>query len=373
MQNILTLNKIAACGTELFDKGKYTVGDSVENPTGILVRSAKMHDYAFNPELLAIGRAGAGTNNIPVDKCAEMGIVVFNSPGANANAVKELVLAGLFLSSRKVTKAVTWAANLTDTAEANVAAQVEKGKSAFGGNEILGKTLGVIGLGAIGKKVAQAANALGMTVVGTDPFLSETAAKEMESYCKVVSTKEEVYAEADYLTLHVPCNNDTKGFVNAEVIAKMKDGVKILNFARGELVNDTDLKAALASGKVSVYVTDFPNAETVNVDGIVAIPHLGASTAESEDNCAIMAANELIDYIENGNIQNSVNFPNVKLDVSGKKVAVLHKANADLSGITAEAKATGTRKDYGYTLFAGDVDAEAIQAIAGVIRVRVID
>jgi len=372
MYNILTLNKIAACGTDLFDKANYTVGDAVENPTGILVRSAKMHDYAFGSELLAIGRAGAGTNNIPVEKCAEQGIVVFNSPGANANAVKELVLAGLFLASRKVTKAVTWAAELKDKEDANVAAQVEKGKSAFGGNEILGKTLGIIGLGAIGRKVAQAANALGMTVIGTDPFLSKEAAAELADFCKVVDTKEEVYAVADYITLHVPCNNDTKGFVNAEVIAQLKDGVRILNFARGELVNDADLKAALTSGKVAVYVTDFPNAETVNVDGIVAIPHLGASTVESEDNCAIMAANELIDYIENGNIKNSVNYPNVSLDTAGKKVTVLHKADADLSGIKADAKATGTKKDFGYTIFAGDVDVDAIKAIPGVIRVRVI-
>lgn len=372
MYNILTLNKIAACGTDLFDKANYTVGSDVENPTGILVRSAKMHDMAFGEELLAIGRAGAGTNNIPVDKCAEQGIVVFNSPGANANAVKELVVAGLLLASRKVTKAVQWAADLKDTEEANVGAQVEKGKSQFGGCEITGKTLGIIGLGAIGRKVAKAASALGMTVVGTDPFLSDAAAQEIADCCKVVATKEEVYAVADYLTIHVPFNADTKGFVNAETIAQMKDGVRILNFARGELVNDADLKAALASGKVTCYVTDFPNADTVNVDGIVAIPHLGASTAESEDNCAIMAANELIDYIENGNIKNSVNFPNVSLDAAGKKTTVLHKADADLSGVAADAKATGTKGGFGYTILAGDVDAEAVKAIDGVIRVRVI-
>ncbi|MBE6876195.1 MAG: 3-phosphoglycerate dehydrogenase [Ruminococcus sp.] len=367
MYNILTLNKIAACGTDLFDKSRYTVGDAVENPTGILVRSAKMHDYAFGSELLAIGRAGAGTNNIPVEKCAEQGIVVFNSPGANANAVKELVIAGIFLASRKVTKAVAWAANLKD-GETNVAAQVEKGKSQFGGIEATGKTLGVIGLGAIGKKVAQAANALGMNVVGTDPFLSEEAAKEMASYCKVVATKEEVYAAADFITLHVPCNDQTKGFVNADVINQMKDGVRILNFARAELVNDADLKAALASGKVTCYVTDFPNADTVNVDGIVAIPHLGASTEESEDNCAIMAANELIDYIDNGNIKNSVNFPNVSADAD-KKVCVLHKEGVELKGTVL---ATGTKKGYAYTILAGDADAEANKAIDGVIRVRVI-
>ncbi len=369
MYEIQTLNKIAACGTDLFDTAKYTVSDSCENPTGILVRSAVMHDMTFGDALLAIGRAGAGTNNIPVDKCAEQGIVVFNSPGANANAVKELVIAGLLLSSRKVSKAIAWAADLKDTDEANVAKQVEKGKSQFAGPEITGKTLGIIGLGAIGRKVAYAANALGMTVVGTDPFLSEAAAAEIADCCKVVATREEVYAQADYITLHVPCNADTKGFINAASMAQMKDGVRILNFARGELVNDADLKAALETGKVACYVTDFPNANTVNVDGIVAIPHLGASTPESEDNCAVMAANELIDYIENGTIRNSVNFPNVSLDCDGKKVCVLHKAGVELN---AAQKATGTKKDFGYTILSGDADADAIAAMDGVIRVRVI-
>lgn len=368
MYNILTLNKIAKCGTDKFDAAKYTVGDAVENPTGILVRSAVMHEMEFGADLLAIGRAGAGTNNIPVEKCAEAGIVVFNTPGANANAVKELVLAGLFLASRKVTKAVQWASTLEDTADMNVAKQVEKGKSNFGGCEITGKTLGIIGLGAIGRKVAFAAKALGMTVIGTDPFLSEAAAKELEGTCKIVDTKEAVYAEADYITLHVPCNNDTKGFFNADVFAQCKDGVKLLNFARGELVNDEDLEKAIASGKVSAYVTDFPNAKTVKMDGVVAIPHLGASTEESEDNCAMMAADELIDYIENGNIKNSVNFPNVAADAA-KKVCVLHKEGASFPGTVL---ATGTKKGFGYTILAGDADAEAVKAADGVIRVRVI-
>lgn len=367
MYNILTLNKIAACGTDLFDKAKYTVSDNCTDPTGILVRSAVMHDMEFGKELLAIGRAGAGTNNIPVDKCAEQGIVVFNSPGANANAVKELVICGLLLASRKVTKAVAWAAGLSDNGDANVAKQVEKGKSQFAGPEIMGKTLGIIGLGAIGRKVAQAAAALGMTVVGTDPFLSEEAAKEMASFCKVVSTKDEVYAVSDYITVHVPCNDETKGFVNAETIGRMKDGVRVLNFARGELVNDADMKAALASGKVSCYVTDFPNANTVGTEGIIAIPHLGASTPESEDNCAVMAANELIDYIENGNIRNSVNFPNAACDCP-KKVCVLHKAEVTIPG----AKVSGTKKGYGYSILPGDADADKIAAMDGVIRVRVI-
>lgn len=368
MYNIQTLNKIAACGTEKFDKAKYTVGDNVENPTGIMVRSAVMHDMAFGDHLLAIGRAGAGVNNIPVEKCAEAGIVVFNTPGANANAVKELVIAGLLTASRNVTKAVQWASGLEDTAEMNVAKQVEKGKSNFVGCEITGKTLGIIGLGAIGRKVAVAANALGMNVVGTDPFLSEAAAKELEGVCTVVDTKEAVYAQADYITLHVPCNNDTKGFINADVLAQCKDGVKILNFARGELVNDEDMEKALAEGKVSVYVTDFPNAKTVKMNGVIAIPHLGASTGESEDNCAMMAADELIDYIENGNIKNSVNFPNVAADAD-KKVCVLHREGAALAG---NVLATGVKKGYGYTILDGAADADALAKTEGVIRVRVI-
>lgn len=368
MYNILTLNKIAACGTDKFDAAKYTVGDSVENPAGILVRSAVMHDMEFGADLLAIGRAGAGVNNIPVEKCAEEGIVVFNTPGANANAVKELVIAGLLIASRNVTKAVQWAATLEDTADMNVAKQVEKGKSNYVGCEITGKTLGIIGLGAIGRKVAAAANALGMNVVGTDPFLSEAAAKELEGICKVVDTREAVYAEADYISLHVPCNNETKGFINADVFAQCKDGVIVLNFARGELVNDDDMEQALASGKAAAYVTDFPNAKTVKMAGVIAIPHLGASTGESEDNCAMMAADELIDYIENGNIKNSVNFPNVAADAD-KKVCVLHKEGAALAG---NVLASGVKKGFGYTILDGAADAEALAQTEGVIRVRVI-
>ena len=367
MYNIGTFNKISPVGL-----GKLTSDYAlVEDPNcahGIILRSYDLHEMDFSEDLLAIGRAGAGTNNIPVDKCAELGIVVFNSPGANANAVKELVLAGLFLASRKVTKAVTWASTLEDTADMNVAKQVEKGKSNYGGCEVLGKTLGIIGLGAIGRKVAVAAKALGMTVIGTDPFLSEAAAKELDGVCKIVDTKEAIYAEADYITLHVPCNNDTKGFINADVFAQCKDGVKLLNFARGELVNDDDLEKAIASGKVSAYVTDFPNAKTVKMDGVVAIPHLGASTEEAEDNCAIMAADELIDYIENGNIKNSVNYPNVSADAA-KKVCVLHKEGAQLPGTVL---ATGAKKGFAYTILDGSADAEAVKAVDGVIRVRVI-
>lgn len=385
MYNVLTLNKIAKCGTSIFDTDKYTVSDDVKDPDAILVRSAKMHDMEFNSNLLAIGRAGAGTNNIPVDKCAEMGICVFNSPGANANAVKELVIAGLLLSSRKVTEGIAWANGLKGTED--VAKQVEKGKSQFVGPEVSGKTLGIIGLGAIGRLVANAVIGLGMKVIGTDPFLSEQGKSLLNASVKVVDTREEVYKEADYVTIHVPCNNDTKGFINAESIAQMKDGVRILNFARGELVNDTDIKEALASGKVAKYVTDFPNENTVGVENVIAIPHLGASTPESEDNCAVMAVNELIEYIEKGNIVNSVNLPNATLDAVGTKVCIIHKNVPDIvskitsvignDGLNIENMVNKSRGDFAYTILDinGDVSSELaseIEAIENVIKLRVI-
>ncbi len=386
MYNIKTLNKIAACGTDLFDKAKYNVADDPENPVAVMVRSASMHEMEFGKDLLAIGRAGAGVNNIPVDRCAEEGIVVFNTPGANANAVKELVLAGLFLSSRKITKAIEWAKTLKDEGD-QVGKLVEKGKSQFAGPEIQGKTLGVIGLGAIGAKVANAAIHLGMKVVGTDPFLSVEGAQQLNHHIKVVKTREEVYAQADYLTLHLPFNAETKGMLNADVFAQMNDGARVLNFARGELVNDEDMQAALESGKIACYVTDFPNAKTVAMDGVIAIPHLGASSPESEDNCAIMAAKELIDYIENGNIKNSVNFPNAVMNANGTKLCILHKnVPAIISTITSELAAAGlnidnmvnaSKKDYAYTMVdvAGEVTADVaakFEAMENVIRVRVI-
>ncbi|MBQ8011705.1 MAG: phosphoglycerate dehydrogenase [Oscillospiraceae bacterium] len=386
MYDIKTLNKIAACGTDLFDKAKYNVADDPANPVAIMVRSASMHEMEFGKDLLAIGRAGAGVNNIPVDRCAEEGIVVFNTPGANANAVKELVLAGLLLSSRKITKAIEWAKTLKDEGD-QVGKLVEKGKSQFAGPEIQGKTLGVIGLGAIGAKVANAAIHLGMKVVGTDPFLSVEGAQQLNHHIKVVKTREEVYAQADYLTLHLPFNAETKGMLNADVFAQMNDGARVLNFARGELVNDEDMQAALESGKIACYVTDFPNAKTVAMDGVIAIPHLGASSPESEDNCAIMAAKELIDYIENGNIKNSVNFPNAVMNANGTKLCILHKnVPAIISSITSELAAAGlnidnmvnaSKKDYAYTMVdvAGDVSAEVaakFEAMENVIRVRVI-
>lgn len=386
MYNIQTLNKIAACGTDIFNKDIYAVADNFENPDAIMVRSAAMHDMAFGSNLLAIARAGAGVNNIPVDKCAEMGICVFNTPGANANAVKELVIAGLLLASRNIAGAMDWVKTLKG--DENAPKAVEKGKSQFVGPEIQGKTLGIIGLGAIGCLVANAALAIGMKVVGVDPFMSVNAALRLNPAVKVVNSNDAVYAEADYISIHVPCNADTKGFVNAEAIAKMKDGVRILNFARGELVNDADIIAAIENKKVARYVTDFPNANTIGVDGIIAIPHLGASTPESEDNCAVMAANELIDYIENGNITNSVNLPNASMNATGKKVCIIHKNIPSIisqitaifgnNGVNIENMLNKSKKDYAYTMIDAQCDIVSdsviseINAIDGVIKVRVI-
>ena len=319
MFQIQTLNKISKVGTCRLDAAKYTIADAPENPDAIMVRSAAMHDMEFGSNLLAIARAGAGVNNIPVDKCAEQGIVVFNTPGANANAVKELVVAGLLLSSRKISEAMAWVPSLKEEGD-NVGKLVEKGKSQFAGPEIKGKTLGIIGLGAIGALVANVAIDLGMKVIGTDPFLSVGAALRLSPAVQVAKSADEVLAAADYLTLHVPCNADTKGFINAAAIAKMKDGARVLNFARGELVNDADMIAALEAGKIACYVTDFPNANTIGVKNIIAIPHLGASTPESEDNCAMMAADELSAYLEQGNIINSVNFPNAEMHANGTKL-----------------------------------------------------
>lgn len=386
MYQIQTMNKIAKIGTDRFDAGKYTVSDVAENPDGILVRSASLHETEFGSNLLAIARAGAGVNNIPLDKCSEAGICVFNTPGANANAVKELVLTGLLISSRKIPASLAWSAGLTD-GETTVAKQVEKGKSQFAGPEISGKTLGIIGLGAIGALVANAAVALGMKVVGTDPFLSVGAALRLDPSVTVVDSQDKVFAAADYLTIHVPFNPDTKGMINSETIAKMKDGVRVLNYARGELVNDDDMIAALESGKVACYCTDFPNAKTCNQAGIIATPHLGASTPESEDNCAVMAAEEMIAYLENGDIRNSVNLPNASLQAVHTKVCIIHRnVPAMISAVTSvigeagsniENMVNASKKDYAYMIL--DVNGvteqmvSALNGIDGVLRVRVID
>ena len=383
---ICTLNKIAACGTERFGAG-YTVGEDMEGAAGVMVRSAAMHDMELPESLWAIARAGAGVNNIPVDACSEKGIVVFNTPGANANAVKELVLAGLFLSSRKVVDGVRWANTLKGEGEA-VGKLVEKGKSAFAGPEILGKKLGVIGLGAIGVLVANAATALGMEVYGYDPFLSVDAAWKLSRSIHHAATLEEIYASCDYITVHVPLTPDTKGMIGTDALASMKDGVRILNFARGGLVDSTAMLAALDSGKVACYVVDFPSDEMLGVNNVIAIPHLGASTPESEDNCAVMAADELMDYLENGNITHSVNFPDMKVPRSGDtRICVLHKnvpnmlaqisAVVSAAGVNIASMTNKSRKDCAYTVL--DIEGSVkdnvcrdILAIQDVIRVRVL-
>ncbi len=382
--NILTLNKIAACGTDRLGEG-YVVGDAVENPAGIMVRSASMHDMEMPASLLAIARAGAGTNNIPCDTCAEQGIVVFNTPGANANAVKELVIAGLFLASRKVVPAIEWAKTLKGEGDA-VGKLVEKGKGAFAGPEIQGKTLGVVGLGAIGRLVANAAQALGMTVYGYDPYISVDAAWGLDRAIIHAASLEEVYANCDYITVHVPLTPDTKGCINAAAFAQMKDGVRVLNFSRAALVDSNDMLAALESGKVASYVVDFPTEEMLGVENVVAIPHLGASTPESEDNCAVMAADELKNYLENGNIVNSVNYPSLSAPRTGDtRVCVLHKnipnvlttvsAAVSEQGLNIEGMNNASKKDYAYTMMdvTGDVSDDVlanIAAVEGVIRVR---
>ncbi|MGN1480306.1 phosphoglycerate dehydrogenase [Porcipelethomonas sp.] len=385
MRNILTLNKIAAVGTKKFDSSKYTVGDSVENPDAIMVRSAKLHDMEFGSDLLAIARAGAGVNNIPVDRCAEQGIVVFNTPGANSNAVKELAICALLLSSRKITEAAAWAASLKGTPDAPKT--VEGGKAKFAGPEIMGKTLGIIGLGAIGGKIANAAVSLGMNVIGYDPFLSVNGALNLDPAVKVVSDVNELYKNSDYISIHVPYTPDTKNTIDAEQIALMKDGVRLINLARGELINSEAVVKAIADGKVAKYVTDFADDVVLGVENVIVLPHLGASTPESEDNCAVMAANELIDYIENGNIKNSVNFPNAMMNATGTKVCILHKNVPSIiaqitsavgdAGLNIENMVNASKKDYAYTMLdvAGDVTdsvTDKINAVDGVIKVRVI-
>ena len=387
MKNILLLNKIAKVGTDNLDPAVYNIGDSVENPMGIMVRSANMLDMEFNKELLCIARAGAGVNNIPIDKCSAEGIVVFNTPGANANGVKELAICALMLAARDIVGGIDWVKTLADDPDA--AKTVEKNKSKFGGTEIKGKTLGVFGLGAIGGLVANAAVKLGMKVVGCDPFLSVDAAWNLDHKITHATSYEEIYKVADYITLHVPATADTKGMFNESTFALMKDGVKIINLSRDSLVNSADMKAALASGKVSKYVTDFATPEMIGVPGAILIPHLGASTEESEDNCAVMAACELDDYIANGNIKNSVNFPAVSMPRSGDvRICILHDNTpgklTQLTGVMSECAlnienmTNKSRGNVAYTMLdvTGAVDADNViakaSAIEGVSRVRVI-
>ncbi len=324
MNSIKLFNKISPLGLDRFDTEKFNVSEDCTNYDGIIVRSAALHDVEFPDTLLAIARAGAGVNNIPVDKCSEKGIVVFNTPGANANGVKELAIASLLLASRNIAGGIQWVNTLKG--QEDVPKLVEKGKSSFVGPEISGKTLGVIGLGAIGGMVANAASALGMNVIGCDPYMTVNAAWSISRAVRQANTYDEIYASSDYITLHIPATPDTKNTINAETISKMKDGVRIINLSRGDIVNTADMVAALEIGKVSAYVTDFPNDDLIGVKGAILIPHLGASTLESEDNCAVIAADEMIDYIENGNIRFSVNYPSISQPKNTKyRMLVLHE------------------------------------------------
>ncbi|MGN0529286.1 MAG: 3-phosphoglycerate dehydrogenase family protein [Eubacterium sp.] len=385
MYNIKTLNKISNVGLSKFDKTRYAYGDDIANPDAIMVRSASMHDMEMPKSLLAIARAGAGTNNIPVADCAAKGIVVFNTPGANANAVKELVILGMLLSSRKVTKAIDWCKTIKDEGD-NVGKTVEKGKSAFAGPEIKGKTLVVVGLGAIGRLVAEAAVDLGMKVIGYDPYLPEDA--QLKQGITVNNNLEELFPVADYITIHVPLTDDTKYMINADSIATMKNSVRILNFARGALANSADVVEALENGRMACYVTDFPDAQLIGVDGVIAIPHLGASTPESEENCAAMGASELIDFLENGNIKNSVNMPAVSMAKSGSvRVTVIHKNQPNMiatitdtisrDGVNIASFQDKNKGEYAYSIIDCDSDVSSsvvgdIESIDGVVKVRVI-
>ena len=387
MKNIQLLNKIAKIGTDRLDPAVYNIGAEVDAPEGIMVRSAKMHDMTFNKELLAIARAGAGVNNIPIERCAKEGIVVFNTPGANANGVKELAVAALMLASRDIVGGIKWAESLGG--EPDVAKAVEAGKSRFAGCEVLGKTLGVIGLGAIGGLVANTARSLGMNVIGCDPFLTVNAAWSLSRAVKHAESYDEIYKNSDYITLHIPATKDTKGIINRDTLSKMRDGVRIINLSRADLVNAEDMKEALLSGKVKAYVTDFPTAPTLNTPGVINIPHLGASTEESEDNCAVMAARQLIDFIESGNIKNSVNYPAVSIPHTGAARLCLMHANVagmlskitdviSSKGINIENLSNGSKGDFAYTIVEVGVAlpggiADELEQIDGMIRVRAIN
>lgn len=387
MYKIATLNKISPVGLARLTDG-YTVIDNTDEANGILVRSQAMHDMEFSKDLLAIARAGAGVNNIPLDRCAQEGIVVFNTPGANANAVKELVLAGMFLAARNIPEGLAWAKTLAGTE--GVGKAVEKGKGQFAGTEIKGKTLGIIGLGAIGVMVANAAEQLGMDVIGYDPYLNVRSAHSLSNTITIVDDLKDLYPKCDYISIHVPAMDSTKGMVNAEAFAKMKDGVIFLNFSRDKLMDDDALEQALASGKVKKYVTDFTDDRVINFENTIVLPHLGASSAEAEDNCASMAVDQMMDYIENGNIVNSVNFPPCTMGPIApgtSRVCIIHKnVPAILSqvtgmfgdlGINVENMINQSKGDFAYTLLsiAGDVsEADLKEKLAGdeFISVRVV-
>ena len=388
MFNIKTMNKISAVGLDRLPAENYTVGDAVDNEDAILVRSAKLHDYQFPANLWAIARAGAGVNNIPIDRCSEAGIVVFNTPGANANAVKELVMCAMFLASRDVIGGAEWVKEQARTPGVDVAAAVEKGKSAFVGPEVYRKTLGVVGLGAIGALVANIGLSLGMDVYGYDPYLSVDAALRLDRHIHVVKDINELYKRADYITIHIHFTDKTRHMIDARAIASMKRGVRFINLARGEIVDDDAMLSALDTGWVAAYITDFPTNRLVQAPHVIAMPHLGASTPESEQNCAVMAVDELTDYLENGNIRNSVNLPGVSLERTGAmRMCIIHRNVPAMlasittllskDGINVENMSNKSRGDYAYTLvdLGARVNREIIEEVRGlpnVIRVRVI-
>lgn len=387
MYQIQTLNKISKKGLAVLDSNSYNVAEEVKNPDGIILRSFKMHDMELPSSLRAVARAGAGVNNIPIDKCTENGIVVFNTPGANANAVKELVIAALLLSSRKIVQGIEWAKTLVGEGDA-VSSLIEKGKSNFAGPEIQGKTLGVVGLGAIGVRVANAAHHLGMDVVGYDPFLSVDAAWHLTRFAHKANSLDELLPKADYVTIHVPATPSTKGMFNSEAFANMKKGARLLNFSRGELVDENDVQAALESGELASYITDFASEALLKNEKVICLPHLGASTPESEENCAVMAANELKDFLENGNIKNSVNFPNCDMGkAEGARVTVLHKNVPSMiknitdvfasRGVNIANMLNKSKGDNAYTMI--DVDGKCdtalvdqIEAMTDVIKVTLL-
>lgn len=386
MTKINCLNPISKTGLDLFT-ADYEIVDKIDDADAVLVRSASMHDMELPKSLKAVARAGAGVNNIPLDKCAEQGIVVFNTPGANANGVKELVIAGMLLAARDVVGGIEWVKSAKD--DADISKTAEKQKKNFAGGEIEGKKLGVIGLGAIGVKVANAAVSMGMDVYGYDPYISVAGAWNLSRSVKHIATTEQIFKECDYITIHVPLLDSTKGMINKEAFDMMKDGVVVLNFARDILVDEEAMAEALKSGKVRKYVTDFPNALSVNMENAIVTPHIGASTEESEDNCAVMAVNEIMDFIENGNIKNSVNYPNCDMGVCDKtaRIAIFHRNKPNMIGqfTTVMAKdqinisdmTDKSKGDYAYLLM--DLDTAVtdkviadIEAIEGVIGIRVI-
>lgn len=383
MYKIKLMNKISKVGTDLFGQ-QYQIGEDIENEDGILVRSASLHDYQFPSTLLAIARAGAGVNNIPIDQCSEQGIVVFNTPGANANAVKELVLCALFLSSRQIVEGIDWVKTLKG--QEGVGKLVEKGKSQFVGPEIDGKKLGIIGLGAIGVHVANAAIKLGMEVYGYDPYISVDAAWGMSKWVKNAQNMDTIFSECDYITLHAPSTPETKAMINQESIAKMKDGVRIINFARADLVDSQAVLEGIQKGKIKKYITDFATEDIIDQKDVIVMPHLGASTPESEDNCAIMAVKEMQDYLENGNITHSVNLPSIHEPRTTKyRICLIHKNVPNMLAqfatlfankhINIENMVNKAKGEYAYTMIDTQdvVDCEELKNLDHVIQVRVIE